>query len=546
MMHLFGWILFILPAATGLSLPTGSYLPAGRALIPTKSVRAPDPVGKFVGAALAAAFASKNDAVASAEQRSLAETENQVIQAIRDVLDAGVTKPRRTWSALGDFGKASGSLAQTWLTPQQVESVVAFWGCGSAVLVRDLQRGKLTVDDLKAAGWFALLAINTFPWTPLLVPLVARAVNATDGSAAFVPACFGDRRLAALRRLRDDSGLGSVDTPQNIDEGVSFFTDGSRMLMRDVWRGRVPAHGDTLAAYGRFLLLTFSTFPLTPLLIPVIDKRRDGRQSDYVPASFRARRLAAFARLRAAQTSAFKAPAEVIAASMAPVPAERPSPAELLAAIVALPPTSKSRGQFLEKLAGGGTPGKRWRLVYSAGKDAVTSARQRRKQQGGAGSAAMPSWLDSLGEAALPWTWLKHGLYLDSYVTAVQRFDASTHENENGVFAICGAEWLQFSLTGPFKWPQPEMRAVCAFQPTMARGQLGEWEWEWPLKPPTAALRSALWSTPAEAQDAATALPFDETPVTKLPFFKFLLVDETVAVAQGRSGGVAVWARMDG
>ena len=32
--------------------------------------------------------------------------------------------------------------------------------------------------------------------------------------------------------------------------------------------------------------------------------------------------------------------------------------------------------------------------------------------------------------------------------------------------------------------------------------------------------------------------------MTKLPFFKFLLVDDDIAVAQGRSGGVAVWARV--
>ena len=71
------------------------------------------------------------------------------------------------------------------------------------------------------------------------MPLVARAVNSTDGSAAFVPSSFGASRLAALRRLREDTGLGAIDTPQTIDEGVSFFADGSRMLIRDLWRGKV-------------------------------------------------------------------------------------------------------------------------------------------------------------------------------------------------------------------------------------------------------------------------------------------------------------------
>ena len=83
-------------------------------------------------------------------------------------------------------------------------------------------------------------------------------------------------------------------------------------------------------------------------------------------------------------------------------------------------------------------------------------------------------------------------------------------------------------MLGPFKWPDPERRSVCAFEPTRARCQLGAREWEWSL----------------EADDASPSA-FDEAPVSKLPFFKFLLVDEKVAVAQGRSGGVAVWARIE-
>jgi len=140
-------------------------------------------------------------------------------------------------------------------------------------------------------------------------------------------------------------------------------------------------------------------------------------------------------------------------------------------------------------------------------------------------------------------------VYLDEYVSAIQRFDASTAENENGVFSVLGAEWLRFTVKGPFKWPDAERRTVCAFQPTTARCQLGEWEWEWSLEadPSTA----SLWSTAAAKEDGADggqapASPsFENLPVTKLPFFKFLLVDDTVAVAQGRSGGVAIWARTE-
>ena len=110
--------------------------------------------------------------------------------------------------------------------------------------------------------------------------------------------------------------------------------------------------------------------------------------------------------------------------------------------------------------------------------------------------------------------------------------------NENGIFAVLGREEAQFAVKGPFKWPLADRgKTVCAFQPTSARCRLGPFEREWPLAadPSTA----ALWSTGAPE---AAAVPFEDAKVTKLPFFRFLLVDETVAVALGRSGGVAVWA----
>ena len=138
------------------------------------------------------------------------------------------------------------------------------------------------------------------------MPLVGRAVDSTDG-AAFLPRSYTAARLAALRRLRRDAGLperaAAERTPQDIDAGVRFFRDGTAMVARDLRRGRLLAYGDGAAVYGRFALLALSTFPLTPLLIPIIDKRRrDGTQSDYVPTAYRARRLDAFARLRARES----------------------------------------------------------------------------------------------------------------------------------------------------------------------------------------------------------------------------------------------------
>ena len=62
---------------------------------------------------------------------------------------------------------------------------------------------------------------------------------------------------------------------------------------------------------------------------------------------------------------------------------------------------------------------------------------------------------------------------------------------------------------------------------------------------------AARWTGSVAVRDIAgtcakaAPLPFEEAPVTKLPFFKFLHVDSVVAVAQGRSGSVAVWTRSE-
>ena len=79
-------------------------------------VRAAAPHAKIMGAALAAAFTTKDDA--SQEELSLPEKEDRVVEAIRAGLDAGAARPGRAFSALGEFGQASGDLAQSWLTPQ--------------------------------------------------------------------------------------------------------------------------------------------------------------------------------------------------------------------------------------------------------------------------------------------------------------------------------------------------------------------------------------------------------------------------------------------
>ena len=329
--------------------------PLRRASVPN---RIPPVSAKITGAALAAAFASKGKPEV---ELTLPEKEERVIEAIRRGIDAaGIGAAGQVFNALGDFGQASGALAQTWLTPKELERCAAFWGGGSTLLMRDLRRFRLGLSDLKASPYFGLLALNTFPWTPLLVPLVQRAVNDTsDSGSSFIPRSFSERRLAALQRLRSDAGLETQDnpdfrSPQNIEEGLRFLSDGGRLLLRDVRRGRLFSHGDTSAAYGWFLLLSFSTFPLTPLLLPIIDKRRDGLQSDYVTSQFRARRLAAFARHRASLAAPPRTPDEIIRAAASHD--ERPAPTELLQAVVALTPRSADRETYLDNLAGGGSP----------------------------------------------------------------------------------------------------------------------------------------------------------------------------------------------
>jgi len=64
---------------------------------------------------------------------------------------------------------------------------------------------------------------------------------------------------------------------------------------------------------------------------------------------------------------------------------------------------------------------------------------------------------------------------------------------------------------------------VCAFRPTTTTFRIGPWKFD---------------------QDLPEETPFDETHIRDLPFFKFIHVDDRVAVAVGRSGGVALWTRM--
>lgn len=89
------------PIGAGL-LPTPA-LPVPRLTVASLQHRTTNVQAKFVGAALAAAFAAKNDDKSSSMvpsvELSLEEKEDRVIEAIREGLEAGVTKPKAALSA---------------------------------------------------------------------------------------------------------------------------------------------------------------------------------------------------------------------------------------------------------------------------------------------------------------------------------------------------------------------------------------------------------------------------------------------------------------
>eukprot|EP00252_Welwitschia_mirabilis_P006495 TRINITY_DN1738_c0_g1_i1.p1 TRINITY_DN1738_c0_g1~~TRINITY_DN1738_c0_g1_i1.p1 ORF type:complete len:210 (+),score=40.62 TRINITY_DN1738_c0_g1_i1:373-1002(+) len=101
-------------------------------------------------------------------------------------------------------------------------------------------------------------------------------------------------------------------------------------------------------------------------------------------------------------------------------------------------------------------------------------------------------------------------------VTAVQRFDASAMRIENGIY-LGPLGCLTFE--GRFSWK----KRILAFIFKCINIKIG------PLGP----LKINL------AKEADKG----RTPTTKDPFFIWFYVDEEIAVAQGRGGGIAFWCR---
>ena len=504
--------------------------------------------------------------------------ESDVIESIRAVASSGanITRhPRRFLSDLGGFGRASGALVgQKWLTPEALDECVLFWDDGYRALMRDLFRSYLFSTeatryrprDWAALFWFGVLATSSSVlFLPLLLPLVRTALEGVGENgideAVYVPPSFGRARRAAMRRLRRprepplERFLGD-GAPRDAGDGIAFFRDGTTLLVRDARRGALTSRErDTWGSYALFALLAFSSFPLTPLVVPLIDKRRTGegeRTSDYVPSSYRPERRKALTRLRGIAATRFgTTPVDTLRAVATASGETLPPPEALLAAILRAQ-RGRGKGQsssFLDALAG--TPGRRWQLAYVAGKPAVMAMRKRlqtphhkssRKSQEDPNGVPGGTWYRALERLLLPWTRLRDGTYVDSDLcSAIQNFDAQSMQNKNGVFGVLKSDFFQASVEGPFSWDgecevhdyssgqraEAKRRrgaSVCAFRPTTAAFQLGPW---WKIE-----------------QDLPEERPFSETHIRDLPFFKFIHVDDKVAVAMGRSGGVALWTRM--
>ena len=507
--------------------------------------------------------------------------EIKVIASIQNVASSAsniTQNPKEFLSTLGDFGQSSGALiSQKWLTPESLEECTLFWDDGFRILMRDLFRSYLfsqkstrySFRDWVALGWFSLLASSSsILFLPLLLPLIHVALKDVGeigiDESTYIPPSFRSTRLAAMRRLRRPkeqplSQYLANGTPRNVQEGISFFKDGTLLLVRDLKRGTLTSRkDDTWGSYGWFAFLAFSSFPITPLIIPLIDKRRNGENdvtSDYVPSSYRPERLKALTRLRVIEEVKFgTSPIDTLRAVANADKEDLPPPEMLLEAILKAQQRGikQDKSFFLEKLAG--FPGRRWELAYIAGKPAVVAMRKQLRKpddkniSNGNDKKSNNSWYRPLERFLLPWTRLRDGLYIDSnLVSAIQNFDVQTMQNKNGVFQIFGSDFFQTTVEGPFSWdgdcrlnndsnnqevveqadinPKRNKNAgICAFRPTKAMFQLGPW---WKIE-----------------QDISEDAPFDQTHIRDLPFFKFIHVDDKVAVAMGRSGGIALWTRM--
>ena len=284
------------------------------------------------------------------------QLESRVVAAIKAVAAELGSKERdatRSVEALAEFGIATGALVVAkWLTPETVEDVYTFWQDGLKGAARDVTRvSRWRATDAKAALTFAAIIPFTFPWTPLYLPLIDEALEGTPREA-FVPSCFSKTRLGAMRRLAGAANATNPEwSPRNAEESLVFFRDGTALAVRDLRRGR-GLGGDSWVVWARFVGLAFSTFPLTPLLLPTIDRRRpNGTRSDFVPSHYRPVRLDALARLRRWEAARY---GDCVATLRSVATDRRPPATRVLDAAIDAQRLKPAPAAMLDALAGSG------------------------------------------------------------------------------------------------------------------------------------------------------------------------------------------------
>jgi hypothetical protein len=218
----------------------------------------------------------------------------------------------------------------------------------------------------------------------------------------------------------------------------------------------------------------------------------------------------------------------------------RVPPAEVFAAMRVLEKDKASPEDWGELLGGGGSPGKRWRLVFTSGTKDVQEA----LKGVGKGKSCCACRTDEfsmlwsshvLFQNVPVWHDREHKLMPPHYsstlhtishphcagggkyfpLTAVQRWDAAAGEIENGIFLGHLAALL---FKGPYSFSGKKL----GFDFDTLVIKLGP-KFEFPLK---------------SKIDRASY-----KPTSKDPFFIFVYVDDDICVARGRGGGIAMWAR---
>lgn len=184
--------------------------------------------------------------------------------------------------------------------------------------------------------------------------------------------------------------------------------------------------------------------------------------------------------------------------------AEKPTPAELVAALLELENNSKSQKQKspLERLIG------KWRLVF------VTGTKKSRQRAGivlGAGRY-LPNWV----EISL------------SYTAVSSEDDRSTSEDFEVGWVQNRVAWgtTQLSLTGPLKFLRKNN--LLAFDFTRMQASL---------------LGVKLYEGYVRG-GRAQERDFDGKRIGKQAFFNYFWIGEMTIAARGRGGGLALWVRV--